>query len=703
MHELIRGLVPGLPDAARSRIVERAGGIPLYALETVRMLVTDGRLVANGGAYRMAGELADIAIPETLHSLIAARLDALEPTDRSLVQAAAVLGQSFTPAALAAVSAHAADELEPRLRSLARREILVHDADPRSPERGQYTFVQALVREVAYATLAKRDRKTRHVAAARYFESLGEDELVGALAAQYLAAHQNAPEGPEAEALATQARIALRAAGDRAESLGSPEQAAQFFESALDVTSDDRERAALLERAGTAADTAARHAVAQGHLERAVELYRTLGDRSATARATAILGRVIIHSFRLQEALAVLRAAAEEFVDLDSDPGLPRLLGQQARAEMLLQLDLEAAIRTCDRALALAERLDLVEVVADVLVTRGTALSSIGRSYEGAGAIEAGLRLATTHGLVGTEVRARTNISAPLGLQDQQAALEMARAGLAVARRIGNRTSTALLLGNLAAAALETGDWDQAAEELHGAMATFDGAERTVLLFFLAGFAAARGELTADQIAELDGRIEEAVREGRSGWENSRHGVRAMAAETEGRFGNIAGEMIDSARTDPFNAPATLSDAAIYALLAEDANRAREALDLLDSTGGHGQVISLARRACAAGLAALEGRSSEARGGLIEAYEAYRAAGLVRKQVLTGLLAATLLDPDDPRVGAVADETRAVLERLRARPYLAALDAAVARGAGRATTSAAPTPVEADSQAAQPA
>jgi len=85
----------------------------------------------------------------------------------ALVHDAAVLGQSFTIAGLAAVSGTDAAELEPRLKALTRRELLVQTVDPRSPERGQYAFVQALIREVAYNTLAKVDRKTRHLAAAR--------------------------------------------------------------------------------------------------------------------------------------------------------------------------------------------------------------------------------------------------------------------------------------------------------------------------------------------------------------------------------------------------------------------------------------------------------------------------------------------------------------------------------------------------------
>ena len=142
------------------------------------------------------------------------------------------------------------------MRGLVRRELLTLETDPRTPERGQYAFVQALIREVAYNTLARPDRKRRHLAAARFFESLGTDELAGALAGHYLAAHANATDGPEADALAGQARIALEAAAARAVGLGANDQALRFFEQALLVTSDPAEEADLLERAGDAASTA---------------------------------------------------------------------------------------------------------------------------------------------------------------------------------------------------------------------------------------------------------------------------------------------------------------------------------------------------------------------------------------------------------------------------------------------------------------
>ena len=177
-------------------IVQRADGIPLYAVETVRMLLADGRLRVEEGAYVPIGDLSTLAVPETLTALISSRLDALEASDRSLIHDAAVLGQSFTVDALAAVSGVASSDLEIRVAVLVRRELLTRQVDARSPELGQIAFVQALIREVAYNTLSKKDRKVRHLAAARYFEQLGSDELASALAGHYLAAQQNADGRP---------------------------------------------------------------------------------------------------------------------------------------------------------------------------------------------------------------------------------------------------------------------------------------------------------------------------------------------------------------------------------------------------------------------------------------------------------------------------------------------------------------------------
>jgi len=287
MRELLEGFVPGLPRPAVEAILARADGIPLYAVETIRSLVAEGRLERRDGAYRPVGDLDTLAIPDTLRSLIAARLDAVDPADRGLIQDASVLGQTFTLAGLAAVTGSDEAALEPRLRGLVRRELLDLEADPRSPERGQYKFVQSLIREVAYATLARRERRARHLAVARYYEMLGEDELAGALATHYVAAYQASGEGPQADAVAIQARLALSGAAARAASLGAHDQAVAYLAQALEVAADPAERGGLLERAAISASDAGDHEAAQALARRSVEEYRRTGDAPSAARATA--------------------------------------------------------------------------------------------------------------------------------------------------------------------------------------------------------------------------------------------------------------------------------------------------------------------------------------------------------------------------------------------------------------------------------
>src|SRR5207245_7840009 len=179
MEELLTGLVPGLPSEVRDRILARAEGVPLYAVETVRMLLDRGLLVQEGAAYRLTGTVEALEVPETLHALIAARLDGLSAEERRTLQDGAVLGKTFTKQGLGALSGLPEAELDPLLASLVRKEVLSIQADPRSPEHGQYVFLQDLLRRVAYETLAKADRKAKHLAAAAFLEqALGEQEVV---------------------------------------------------------------------------------------------------------------------------------------------------------------------------------------------------------------------------------------------------------------------------------------------------------------------------------------------------------------------------------------------------------------------------------------------------------------------------------------------------------------------------------------------
>jgi class 3 adenylate cyclase/tetratricopeptide (TPR) repeat protein len=678
MRELLAGLVPGLPEPAVDAIVARADGIPLYAVETVRMLVAEHRLVPqDDGTFQPAGDLSELAVPATLRSLIAARLDALEPADRGLLQAASVLGQSFTASALQAVVADGSD-LEPRLGSLVRRELLVRQRDPRSPELGQWAFVQALLREVAYGTLARADRRRLHLAAARHFEGVGGDHVAAALAAQYLAAWSASGAGEEADALAVQARLALRAAAERAAALGSLDQAVQLLRQALEVAPDDTERATILERAGDLATSAGRHEAAEELLVRAGELYAATGDRSAAARVVARRAQALSGSRRFEAGLALTSEAVERYADLGEDAGRVALLAQHARYLFFGQR-IADCVAVADAALPMAEGLDLPEIVAELLVTRGTALTTVGRELEGIAVLEGGLKLATAHGLTATELRARINLSGVLGAYDARAAVEVAVTGAELALRLGLRAWVPTLAGNAATNAVDTGEWERALALLERASeAAVEKTAQQLLASYEVVLRAHRGEDVSGSASHLLGWLDARIAAGEESFTSSRHDLAASIDQAAGRWASAWDEAMASARLDAFNARQSYGWAILLAAHAADERRVRGALDGLRATGSHAPTAKLMASVAGSVLLALAGDTRGSLAGFRDCAARAPQLGCVLTQAEVGLIAGTLLDPSVPEVRALVEDARAIFVRVGARPSIERADAILA-------------------------
>ena len=235
MRDLFAGLVPGLPERAVAQISERAEGIPLYAVETVRMLLDRQVLEQQGDVYVVTGDVDDVKVPETLHALVASRLDSLSAGERRLLQDASVLGATFTLSSLAALSGMAAGEISVVLDGLVGKQILVRDDDPRSPERGQYGFVQVLLQTVAYGTLGRKDRKARHLKVADFLAAEwqdGAEDYAEVLATHYAEAVKADPDAADAPQLRVKARDTLTEAGNRALSFGLGGEARRWYERA---------------------------------------------------------------------------------------------------------------------------------------------------------------------------------------------------------------------------------------------------------------------------------------------------------------------------------------------------------------------------------------------------------------------------------------------------------------------------------------
>jgi class 3 adenylate cyclase/tetratricopeptide (TPR) repeat protein len=672
MRELLEGLVTGLPETVVRSIVARADGIPLYAVETVRMLVAEGRLAQVDGAYRPVAEIETLAIPETLQALIAARLDALDPGDRGVLQNAAVLGQSFTVPALMAVTGVEGTELDERLRTLARRELVSRELDPRSPERGQYAFVQALIREVAYGTLSKRDRRARHLAAARYFESLGEEELAGALATHYLAAYRSSSGDEEAQALAAQARIALKAAAARAASLGSHEQAAGYLVEALEVTTEPAEATELLERAGSAFSQAAKWEVAETHLRRALQQRRDADDRAGAARTMALLAQTLVNAYRRTEAIELVTPALDEFEDLGDDPGLAMLEHQLARAHWFID-ETERAVELADRALVRAERSDDVSQTADAMISKGSIIAMSGRYREGFALLDGGTHLAEEHGLVATQARGLLNISATSVGRDPVLALDYARRAYNLARRLGLRSQLDASAGNSLEGAARVGDWDwvdvQGKEMLDQEMGT---GQRQAILRGIEEVRAYRGEPVEDLLEEHRSLVGDDITA-----EANYHGAVAPVRLADGRYAEAAAEWELAAATD-INAPTDLPKAARAALWADNKPEMERLMRRFAELRAHGPAPDASTVTLRAALAGLEGRRDESVALYADAFAQWAAAGLPLDRAMTAIDMLVVLGSHEAAARTAAEEAREVLTRLRARPLLEILDRAMA-------------------------
>jgi predicted ATPase/class 3 adenylate cyclase len=499
IDRLLRGLVPGLPADALQRILERADGIPLYAVETVRMLFDRGLVEPAGAGYLVTGDLTSLDIPETLHALVAARLDGLEPEERHVLQHAAVLGKTFAPKGLAAVSGLEPGVIRPLLDGLVRKELLFLETDPRSPERGQYGFVQALAQRVAYETLGRRDRKACHVAAARYLAEeagIDADEIAEVIAAHYLDALAADESADDATEIRGRALGWLERAGERAMSLAAADDARRAFESAAGLADDSRVRAALLEQAGNAARMAFEPALAESLLTEARDLHTAAGDTHSAARAAAGLARALWLVGRTSEAISLAEEAYAALGSDEPDEAVATLAAELGRLHYFTG-ELDIASARLDEALDIAEAMLLPSVLSNAMNTK--ALISTFRHPSLAHALlRESLAIALDHDLTFDALRSYNNLLVLLDRLDRMEDIEsLIQEARELARRRGDREWEDVFACYTVEFNRIDGRWDEALELAGGLVTGAPDVSKAHALLTLAEIHLERGHASA--------------------------------------------------------------------------------------------------------------------------------------------------------------------------------------------------------------
>ncbi len=358
--ELIGRLLarPVLTAESQQALLDRAGGNPLYAEQFVDL-------------YLEQGSSDELPLPETLQGIIAARLDALPGTEKSLLQDAAVIGKVFWTGALVG------DDVPSSLHALERKGFVRRQRRSSLEGSVELAFAHALVRDVAYGQIARAERASKHRRVAEWIESLGRsDDHAEMLAYHWSSALELVrASGGEDDLLTERTRRALRDAGDRAFALNSFAVAASQYEEALELWPDDGERPELLFRHARALQWAYDERQVEA-LETAREALLAAGNRDRAAETEAFLARVYWErgdGARTSEHLE----RASELAGGAVSPGAARVLAFAARIREIAGKVAEGR-ETAERALRMAEELGLQELRAHALATVGMAKRDAG-------------------------------------------------------------------------------------------------------------------------------------------------------------------------------------------------------------------------------------------------------------------------------------------------------------------------------------
>ncbi|HEY7003311.1 MAG TPA: AAA family ATPase [Gaiellaceae bacterium] len=354
-----------VPEDVRKPLLSSAEGNPFFLEEMLQMLIDEGALERQDGAWRATRRLAELRIPDSVHGVIAARLDLLDPKARDALRRCAVVGRIFWPAAVGVDEGLVAGLTGTGLVSL----------QPVSVMGGlrEFNFKHALTRDVAYGSLARPERRELHLEVAEWIQNVapGRDIETAELAAYHY--REAIGYGEEDVGVLRRAYEVLLAAGKRATRRTALGAAQEHLEAALELAATADERAAVLVALADATSHAGRWDDATRWLDTADALEGV--DDGLRSAALGWRSRVAWLMGRWDEALTSANGAVTALDGRPESPQLARALARRSQIEMLRSRPeglehsreaIEVAERTGDAFAAVNARINLFTIEANL-------------------------------------------------------------------------------------------------------------------------------------------------------------------------------------------------------------------------------------------------------------------------------------------------------------------------------------------------
>ena len=321
-----------LPGALRDDILAKAEGNPFFLEELLQQLIDRGDLAFAGGRWHTRADTAHVALPDTIHALLAARIDALPTNEKRVLYEAAVIGRTFWSAPLRTALPGA--DVGSALLSLERRGLVRERAASALSGHDEFLFKHSLVREVAYGAVPKARRARAHADVAEWLEGLSAsraDELAQLVAYHY----RQALTDPDADLAwaddaVGRARVRRSAFGSLLETGNAARErysqaCFELHETALAIAADDDERADAQEALGDDHRAFYRGDAALPPYMASLEIRRGQHRRAEVARIASKLGLMAqrFGSFKRLPPAEAMQAVVDEgleAVDESTDP-----------------------------------------------------------------------------------------------------------------------------------------------------------------------------------------------------------------------------------------------------------------------------------------------------------------------------------------------------------------------------------------------
>ncbi|HLM31012.1 MAG TPA: adenylate/guanylate cyclase domain-containing protein [Solirubrobacterales bacterium] len=458
-RELVGSLLPAAvgPDLAE-QVALRSGGNPLFAEEMVNRIV-------EGGARESE------ALPETVHSVLAARLDSLSRAERRVLQAGSVAGQTFWEGSVGDAGEPGID-LAATLESLQEKDLIVPVAGSRLAGEREYAFKHVLIRDVAYSTLPKAVRAGLHARIGEFISERAADRSEGviALVAEHYARAAELGRGADLEPeelreIVLRGRRALEAAGDASAALYSNSEAQGHYEMALSLDGelDPADRARIAEKLGDVALLLGRIDRADGAWGEAMEFHRGEEDLARVGDLHRKIGAGLWQKGDRDGAIEHYQRGIDLLKDGPPCIELVRLYEEAASLYMHTG-DNMLAIYAAEKALRLAERLGEASAASRAHGIFGRVFGRIGDSERARENLERSVELAReTDPAEAVRALFALGYHHEISEADYGAAREAYRRALELATEIGDLPSQVEVHAALGQLSVYAGDWETAA------------------------------------------------------------------------------------------------------------------------------------------------------------------------------------------------------------------------------------------------